>query len=489
MVKTINVDSSLSKYFNTIVGSGEPTCGIIIGKTSKAKDYVVNLIKCPTKDAAFKLDDQWIASHALNVSHMLPGGVTVIGVFVVADTKTVDAPALRKVVYSVYRRLSQIKSSYGLKLTSEESLSYTALHVDIASCRTLSCKQYDVLDNGSGSKPADWKYVNSPTRWSTLKTEVGFDKLFYVDSLGGVMEELKTSLSEFRCDVTDGIVCIDDVIRNNEDILDPEPSSGKGKKSKNANLSKWGKTFHCKLFLPLKGAEDINEVEASSHKCSVHLHGTITGLAYTTSKTTVEEAVHQLKCDVIQNLFHRYNLLKQNLEDRKTKLCSTMDIALPKRLLFTEGESENFMFSEFLFQNEPIADGVDRIRETFSPDIKEDLIHSGAEKFPENLIQTIQDEPEIEEVPEDLTEAFVQLEPTKTPDLPTHVPTNPAHTTDYSETISEEENIEKPSFETESQSLKDEASEVSLLQSTKGFVAAGVAVVVAFLMSYLSLRD
>nr|XP_002127102.1 protein odr-4 homolog isoform X1 [Ciona intestinalis] len=488
MVKTINVDSSLSKYFNTIVETGKPTCGIIIGKTSKTKDYVVNLIKCPTKDAAFKLDDQWVASHAVNVSHMLPGGVTVIGVFVVADTKTVEATALRKVVYSVYRRLSQIKSSYGLKLTSEESLSYTALHVDVSSGRTLSCKQYDVLDNGSGTKPADWKYVNSPTRWSTLKTEVCFDKLFYVDSLTEVMKELKTSLSEFSCDVTNGIVCIDDVIRNNEDVLDPEPSSGKGKKSKNTNPSKWGKTFHCKLYLPLKGDEDINEVEASSHKCSVHLHGTITGLAYTTSKTTVEEAVHQLKCDIIQNLFHRYNLLKQNLEDHKTKLCPTMDIALPKRLLFTEGESENFLFSEFLFRNEPIAEGVDRIRETFSPDVKEDLIHSEAEKFPENLIQSIQAEPEIEETPEDLTEAFDQLEPTRTTDLPTQETTQPTYTTDDTTTTNEEENVEKSSSQTGSQSPKDEA-EVSLLQSTKGFVAAGVAVVVAFLMSYLSLRD
>uniref|UniRef100_H2Y5A8 Protein odr-4 homolog n=1 Tax=Ciona savignyi TaxID=51511 RepID=H2Y5A8_CIOSA len=478
MGKTINVDSSLSQYFNTVVKTGKPTVGIIVGKTTKTKDYVVNLIQSPSKDGTFEINETWIASHATNISPMLPSGISIIGIYVVHDAKSVDVQTTRKVVYAIHKNIQRTRSRYGLNIALEDSLHYTTLHVDISNGRTLSCKQYDVLDNSCSAKPADWRYGASPTRWSLLQTQVSLDKQFYVDTMGTMMQQLKTLLSDFCCDITNGLMTMNGEIRNNEEVLDPDPpSGGKGKKSKNSLPTKSGKIFKCQLYLPIKDSDDATEIDASRHKCRVGVCGSITAWAYMPSKTSVQEAIQMLKSDVAQTLHHRYELLKADLEDQNTKLNSTMDILLPKRLQFKKSETDNFVYSDYLSKGESIPDVVDRIRELFNSDIDPRLIDSDFEKFPEvitpevEIVEELVPEPSVDEVGVGLIDECSSSEDEEC--------------SSHDEQVELVKESETPEFVDETKVPNNPVASSTF----KGYIAAGAAVIVGFVMSYWSIQE
>uniref|UniRef100_A0A3Q4G2F2 Protein odr-4 homolog n=1 Tax=Neolamprologus brichardi TaxID=32507 RepID=A0A3Q4G2F2_NEOBR len=107
-----DVEGYLSKLCEQ---KADPVTGLLIGQSSTQRDYVVMAIRTPQKEesaaaARNSVDKEWVTEHARQVSRMLPGGLSVVGVFIITDADAKDAlTTLRQV------RVMLTLSSSGLK--------------------------------------------------------------------------------------------------------------------------------------------------------------------------------------------------------------------------------------------------------------------------------------------------------------------------------------------------------------------------------------
>ncbi|XP_035771546.1 protein odr-4 homolog [Neolamprologus brichardi] len=88
-----DVEGYLSKLCEQ---KADPVTGLLIGQSSTQRDYVVMAIRTPQKEesaaaARNSVDKEWVTEHARQVSRMLPGGLSVVGVFIITDADAKDA--------------------------------------------------------------------------------------------------------------------------------------------------------------------------------------------------------------------------------------------------------------------------------------------------------------------------------------------------------------------------------------------------------------
>nr|XP_019956837.1 PREDICTED: protein odr-4 homolog [Paralichthys olivaceus] len=117
------------------------------------------------------LDKEWVTEHARQVSRMLPGGLCVLGVFIITESDSKDTlTTLRQLVFAVEN------------LISSEHL-WTPEDDDVTDCVTLHVnpktrKTFDVKDPKSMAKPADWKYQSGVcSSWSMVSCCLNVDML------------------------------------------------------------------------------------------------------------------------------------------------------------------------------------------------------------------------------------------------------------------------------------------------------------------------
>ena len=88
MPRTLNIfDQLLNTSFETKQRTKAFETGLLIAHQGAKVDTVLRLIPTPTAEdgkPATALDSDWVLSHAKAVSRMLPGGIVVLGVYVLA---------------------------------------------------------------------------------------------------------------------------------------------------------------------------------------------------------------------------------------------------------------------------------------------------------------------------------------------------------------------------------------------------------------------
>ncbi|XP_030428538.1 protein odr-4 homolog isoform X4 [Gopherus evgoodei] len=155
--------------------------GLLIGQCSPQRDYVILAIRTPPRGEQNEsnknypkladIDEEWVTGHASQLSRMLPGGLLVLGVFIVA------APELAKDIQNALRKLVfSVEKSIGKKrlwnFAEEEVSDRVALHLCSATKKIL-CRTYDMQDPKSSAKPADWKYQSGLSAfWLSLECTI-----------------------------------------------------------------------------------------------------------------------------------------------------------------------------------------------------------------------------------------------------------------------------------------------------------------------------
>ncbi|XP_077393141.1 protein odr-4 homolog isoform X2 [Festucalex cinctus] len=145
--------------------------GLVIGQNSSQRDFVVMACRTPSRNDPLvggekSLDKEWISEHARQVSRMLPGGLSVLGVFVITDADAKETLAsLRQLVFTVQDLIS---SERLWNADDNEVTDCVTLHISPKS-RKISCRTFDIKDPKSLAKPADWKYQSGLcSSWSTM---------------------------------------------------------------------------------------------------------------------------------------------------------------------------------------------------------------------------------------------------------------------------------------------------------------------------------
>lgn len=140
MGRTYIVDETVGQYLSSINLQGKPfVSGLLIGQCSSQKDYVILATRTPPKEEQNdnlkhpkskldNLDEEWATEHANQVSRMLPGGLVVLGVFIITTLELADdfQNAMRRLIFSMEKSMSRKRL---WNVTEDEVSERVTLHI------------------------------------------------------------------------------------------------------------------------------------------------------------------------------------------------------------------------------------------------------------------------------------------------------------------------------------------------------------------------
>lgn len=117
--------------------------------------------------------DVWVADHAKHATRMLPGGMYVLGLFVVSqeDILTPFSNKLKSILNQVHKQLSGNNYIHGNPTCSEKLILNYCSKTNVYSCKT-----YDVVS--SSVKPAEIKFQSKPTKWKQFECKFELDQMY-----------------------------------------------------------------------------------------------------------------------------------------------------------------------------------------------------------------------------------------------------------------------------------------------------------------------
>lgn len=115
--------------------------------------------------------DAWVAEHAKCTTRMLPGGMYVLGIFIVSkeDVLTPLITKVKSMLQQITKQLGTNLYLYGNAMSSEKLvLNYCT------ATETFTCKSYDT--STSSVKPVDFKFMPKATKWHQLECRCELDQ-------------------------------------------------------------------------------------------------------------------------------------------------------------------------------------------------------------------------------------------------------------------------------------------------------------------------
>ncbi|XP_006166737.2 protein odr-4 homolog [Tupaia chinensis] len=375
MGRTYIVEETVGQYLSNINLQGKPfVSGLLIGQCSSQKDYVILAAKTPPKEEQNEnlkhpkakldnLDEEWATEHANQVSRMLPGGLLVLGVFIITSLELANdfQTALRRLIFAVEKSMNRKRL---WNFTEEEVSERVILHI-CSSTKKICCRTYDILDPKSSPRPADWKYQNGlTTSWLPLEctVHVNIHIPLSATSVGYTLEKnTKNGLTRWAKQIENGVYLINGQVKEDDcDLLEGQKKSSRG------NTQATGHSFEVKVLTHLLLNSDHRST-ATVQICSgsVNLKGTVKCRAYIhSSRPKVKDAVQAVKRDILNTVADRCEILFEDLllnEIPEKKGAEREFHILPHRV-FVPIPGSTIMLCDYKFGDE----SAEEIREHFT---------------------------------------------------------------------------------------------------------------------------
>ncbi|XP_041335577.1 protein odr-4 homolog isoform X2 [Pyrgilauda ruficollis] len=343
MGRTYLVEEGIGQYLTELSTKVKPyVTGLLIGQCSPQRDYVIRAVRTPPKEQQQEeslgppklasLDEEWITTHASQVSRMLPGGLLVLGVFMIATPELAKdgQNALRKLIFSVEKSLSKRR----LWKPAEEEVSDRAALQICSATKKVVCRTYDVQDPKSSAKPADWKYQSALTAsWVALGCTVN--------------------------------------VNIHIPLLATSPNHDLEKNTKNG-LNRWSKQIEDSVFL-INGQVKDEDTELLEGQKKFR-GNTQPGTQFSDVKVLTQLA---LKRDIINTLSDRCEILFEDLilnEGPQKKNFVREYHVLPQRL-FVPVAGSSVMLSDYKFGDEAAGEIQDRFVEMLDQPVQAEDMH------------------------------------------------------------------------------------------------------------------
>ncbi|NXP79565.1 ODR4 protein, partial [Ramphastos sulfuratus] len=386
MGRTYFVEEAIGQYLSDLSTKLKPyVTGLLIGQCSPQRDYIIRAVRTPPKEEQKEdnidhsnlasIDEEWITTHASQVSRMLPGGLLVLGVFIVAtpELSKESQNALRKLIFSVEKSLTKRR----LWKPAEEEVSERAALQICSSTKKVVCRTYDVQDPKSSAKPADWKYQSAlSASWLALSCTVNVNihiPLLATSPNHDLEKNTKNGLNRWSKQIEDSVFLINGQVRGD----DTELLEGQ-KKSKGATQS-GTHFFDVKVLTQLsQGSSHRSTAAVQICSGSINLKGAVKCRAYMhNNKPKVKEAVQALKRDIINTLCDRCEILFEDLiinEGPHKKNFERAYHVLPQRL-FVPIAGSSVMLSDYKFGDEATGEIQERFVEMLDQSVQTEDIH------------------------------------------------------------------------------------------------------------------
>ncbi|XP_018406308.1 PREDICTED: protein odr-4 homolog [Cyphomyrmex costatus] len=411
MGRTIYVEEHLRTYLTSLAKPDTYVIGLILGQSAGQKAYVVHLAKTSppftksiidktsinvlkTEQASVKIKSvkdipmNWVADHAKCVTRMLPGGMWVLGIFIVGpedifdDTSNVEN--LKSILGAIHKTLSW-NNKYLCRNNQDEKL--------ILSFNSITekyiCKSIDIIKD-SMLKPADWKFQEKATKWHQLETLVDFDKLYLIFR-EPIPKPLKKQLQNILTNIADlidsSLIVIEGEVRSPDDTL--EVFSKKKKSSNNECKNKTNdsnNSFQVSLYIPC--SEDTKVITRMACSGSIRLIGKLVSRTFIHQKASIAEVNTAVKEDIVRSLASRLEMhwdsliVEENdfLSEEKVT-CSPEKIMVhePPRRVFIALPENKVTLSDYLFPGEGPQEALLSVQELLDFEIQESQVEKDVE--------------------------------------------------------------------------------------------------------------
>ncbi|XP_030608051.1 protein odr-4 homolog [Archocentrus centrarchus] len=350
----------------------DPVTGLLIGQSSAQRDFVIMATRTPQREesaaaAGDTVDKEWITEHARQVSRMLPGGLSVLGVFIITDADAKDTlTTLRQLVFTVENLIS---SEHLWDPADDDVTDCVTLHVNPKTRKTI-CRTFDIKDPKSMAKPADWKYQSGLcSSWATVSCSLNVDILLPLPnnrtSTEHMDECLKEGLKAWAHQIESGLFLIDGKRL-------PEDSELTVGQRKNVR-----QMYTAQLLTTAEEKRLTDVVQQCGG--SVSITGAIHSRAYLHSnKPKARLAEKMLKRDVVSTVATRVQMMLEELltSDQESKgSCrdkqQTEQLRLPHRIFCPLKASGPLCVCDYQFSDESASDVTERLKEMLDIDAAE----------------------------------------------------------------------------------------------------------------------
>ncbi|KAM6263136.1 protein odr-4 homolog isoform 2-T4 [Spheniscus humboldti] len=390
MGRTYFVEEAVGQYLSDLSTKLKPyVTGLLIGQCSPQRDYVIRAVRTPPKEEQKEdsispsklasIDEEWITTHASQVSRMLPGGLLVLGVFIIAtpELSKDSQNALRKLIFSVEKSLTKRR----LWKPAEEEVSDRAALQICSATKKVVCRTYDVQDPKSSAKPADWKYQSAlSASWLALDCTVNVNihiPLLATSPNHDLEKNTKTGLNRWSKQIEDSVFLI------NGQVKDDDTELLEGQKKLRGNTQSSTQFSDVKVLTQLsQGSSHRSTATVQVCSASINLKGAVKCRAYIhNNKPKVKEAIQALKRDIINTLSDRCEILFEDLiinEGPHRKNFEREYHVLPQRL-FVPVAGSSVMLSDYKFGDETAGEIQERFVEMLDQSVQAEDIHIGEE--------------------------------------------------------------------------------------------------------------
>ncbi|XP_069794332.1 protein odr-4 homolog isoform X2 [Narcine bancroftii] len=367
MGKTYIIGEYSEKYLKKLKAEERyGTTGILLGQVTPMKTYIIFAAQTPLKDQAELPPDnpdemnasdiEWVSEHARQVARMLPGGILVLGVFLIRPAK-MSKEAARDIFWKLISAVETAVAKERLWNFSEEQPERIVLQI-YADSKKMKLRTYDIHNPLTPTKLLECKSSNLSSAWQLVEATVNVDINIPVTTADNQFDKvLLKGLKMWAKHMMQSSYLI------NGNYKDPESIIGEGGKKKLPVEVQ---------FLSSSAPASSDETSALIQRCnsSIAVKGTVHCRAYLHgSKTKVKDGVLSLKRDVLNTVFVRCEMVfEDQILNRNADAGDSTRHKAPHRV-FASILPSSVAFCDYGFSDEGSKDLEERFKELLDYDL------------------------------------------------------------------------------------------------------------------------
>nr|CAG4645744.1 EOG090X0BI6 [Lynceus sp. MCZ IZ 141354] len=378
MVKHIHLEENLHTYIHLLSKTAKDSKTVIPGlifgaEISQSKTAIVHMSRTPKENSDAEpapitvlenIVDASIIEHARQSYRMLPGGLDIVGLFLVTDQDPFSSqylPRLRKLLTQINKVVNQSN-----KFRNFELHEFVVCHIPTDPHKVV----LKTIEVNSISNPKPVELKESIPCWADLNSNVAFEFSFPINGSEHILKsQLEESLQKFKSTITNSLVLLNGSFRKGNELLIEEEKDKKGKKKPKDVEVDPIKVINTILLIPEMITED------GCCKTELRMSGTMCTKAYVHHKATVQEAEEVIKEDLLRSLYFRCemhcdSLVGDDLRDTMSEDESVLHEP-PRRVMINLPYSSHLMICDYLFPGEGSQDSLSSLADLMDMDCTE----------------------------------------------------------------------------------------------------------------------
>uniref|UniRef100_A0A182JUT7 Protein odr-4 homolog n=1 Tax=Anopheles christyi TaxID=43041 RepID=A0A182JUT7_9DIPT len=365
MGRSVLCESFVEDYLRQLSRKAGVCMGLLIGQPSAGgKDYIVHasrITEDETSDDSQKLNATVAAQHALDATRMLPGGMYVMGIFVIHPKNVFQETALLSSIKFILMSMKATFDANPLIMGTCEELEKgekLVLHYSSGS-KAHVCKTVSLAAENPTILPCDWKFVERLTTWHKLNVFFETDEVYPLKSRSG-QEQYDT-----EANLTDCAKKLKEQLMEAKILFDGAPKLGADTVEGVLTMKNQEK-FLANVYLPTSAELSTNEAKIEQFAGTLKFDGIVSSQIYIHSRCTFSEAERFIVTDIVRSLMSRIQIhcdsLVQTEDTPQDKITLN---ELPRRIYFPVRSQGGFpvQFCDYLFPEESVETPLVRIKE------------------------------------------------------------------------------------------------------------------------------